>query len=322
MEFTATTIPLLISATVFVSLILLFFGIFQYVRQQEQRRKLVGKIKGSEEAIDAQVMPDRSPRSPNLLTKGFVQALSHIGKRAVPKTSDEYSQVNRSFRSSGMRGENLPAVFWGTKFLLAALLPVSFLVVSRTIAQSLTQDLDAGLTLFLALLGFYLPNVWLRRKVEKRKEQIFQGLPDALDLLVVCVEAGMGLDAAILRVGEEMALSNKALSEEFKLFSLELRAGKLRKDALKNLADRIDLEDVHNLVSLLVQTDRFGTSVGDALRVYSDTFRSKRYMRAEEKAAKLPGQMMFPLILFIFPSLFVAILGPAAIRASEVMSQG
>jgi len=130
----------------------------------------------------------------------------------------------------------------------------------------------------------------------------------------VCAEAGIGLDAAINRVGEEIKLSNKPLSEEFKLMSLELRAGKPRREALKDLAMRTDLEDVNSLASLLIQTEKFGTNIAQALRVHSDSMRVKRFQRAEEVAAKLPVKLLFPLIFFIFPSLFVAILGPAAIR--------
>jgi len=175
------------------------------------------------------------------------------------------------------------------------------------------------LTVLAALIGFYLPVLWLRIRIARRKEEILRGFPDALDLLVVCVEAGVGLDAAINRVGEEMRLSNKVLSEEFRLLSLELRAGKLRRDALRNFALRTDLEDVSSFVTLLIQTDRFGTSVAQAVRVQSDFMRNRRHQRAEEMAAKLPVKLVFPLILFIFPSLFVVILGPAVIRIFRVL---
>jgi tight adherence protein C len=132
----------------------------------------------------------------------------------------------------------------------------------------------------------------------------------------------MGLDAAIRRVGEEINLTNKYLSDELKLLNAELRAGKSRKDALRNLAIRTDLEDLNSLVTLLIQTDKFGTSVARALRVYSDTFRTKRYQKAEELAAKIPVKLVFPCILFIFPSLFVAILGPALVRVYELFMKG
>jgi tight adherence protein C len=171
----------------------------------------------------------------------------------------------------------------------------------------------------LAVCGFYLPGIWLRMRVTKRKEQMTEGLPEALDMMVVCVEAGMGLDAAINRVGEEMALSNKVVGEEFRLLSLELQVGKQRKDALRSLAMRTDLEDVNSLVTLLVQTEKFGTSIGQSLRVHSDSMRVKRQQRAEEIAAKLPVKLLFPLIVFIFPALFVVILGPAVIRFIRIL---
>ena len=164
-----------------------------------------------------------------------------------------------------------------------------------------------------ALFGFYLPDIWLRQKTDKRKEKVLNALPDALDLLVVCVEAGMGLDSAIYRVAQETKLNHPELSDEFQLINLELRAGKQRKDALKNLALRTNLEEINSLVTLLIQTDQFGTSLADALRVYADSFRTQRYQRAEEKAAKLPVTLLFPLVVFIFPALFVVLLGPAAI---------
>jgi tight adherence protein C len=170
-------------------------------------------------------------------------------------------------------------------------------------------------------LGFYLPDIYLRRIIAKRREKLFEGLPDALDLLLVCVEAGMGLDAAFNRVAEEIKLSNKTLSDELKIMNLELMAGKARKDALRDLAIRTDLEDMNGLVTLLIQTDKFGTSLSQALRVYSDTFRTIRSQRAEEMAAKLPVKLILPLVLFIFPSLLVAILGPAFIRLYQVLIQ-
>ncbi len=158
-------------------------------------------------------------------------------------------------------------------------------------------------------------------RTSRRKNKILEGLPDALDLMVVCVETGMGLDATINRVAEEIGLGHKILSDELKLMNLEIRAGKSREDALRDLATRTGLEDMNSLVTLLIQTDRFGTSVAQALRVYSDSVRTKRYQRAEEIAAKLPIKLMLPLILLIFPSLFVVILGPAAVRVYRMFLQ-
>ena len=170
----------------------------------------------------------------------------------------------------------------------------------------------------LALLGFYLPDIYLKLKIRRRKDKIVKGFPDALDLLVVCVEAGMGLDAAINRVAEEIRLSSQVISDEFKILNLELRAGKSRIEALRNLGVRTDVEEVRSFATLLVQTDRFGTSVAQALRVHSDSMRIRRYQKAEELAAKLPVKLMFPLIFFIFPAIFVVVVGPAAIQIYHI----
>jgi tight adherence protein C len=197
-------------------------------------------------------------------------------------------------------------------------LSISFILVRISVFRVVDPTMSMAICLFLAILGFYTPDIWLRVRTARRKDKIRKGLPDALDILVVCVEAGMGLDAAIKRVGEEIRLTNKAISDEFKLFNLELLAGKPRQDALRNLALRTDLEDVKSLVTLIIQTDKFGTSISQALRVYSDSFRTRRYLRAEEVAAKLPVKLVVTLVLFIFPSIFVVILGPAAIRVYQV----
>jgi tight adherence protein C len=170
-----------------------------------------------------------------------------------------------------------------------------------------------ALGVLIPFLGFYLPDIWLRQKMDKRKEKLLKALPDALDLLVVCVESGMGLDESITRVAKEIELQSPELCDELSFLSLELRAGKSRPDALRNLAVRTNLEEVSNLVTLLIQADKFGTSVADTLRVYSDTFRTERFQRAEEIAAKMPVKLVLPLILFIFPALFVALIGPAII---------
>ena len=155
-------------------------------------------------------------------------------------------------------------------------------------------------------------------RVKKRQKAIQHGLPDALDLLVVCVEAGMGLDAAIYRVCQEMSIKDPILSSELRLLTLELRAGKARREALKNLSARIGLEDVGSLVAMLIQTDMFGTSIAQTLRVYADSMRTKRFQLAEELAAKLPVKLLMPLIFFIFPTLLIVILGPAGIRIFQM----
>jgi tight adherence protein C len=168
-------------------------------------------------------------------------------------------------------------------------------------------------------LGYVLPGMVLGRLAKKRQHRIRLGLPDVLDLLVVSVEAGLGLDQAIQRVGEELAFAHPELSDELRLINLELRAGKGRSEALRNLADRTGVDDVSSLVTMLIQTDKFGTSVAQSLRVHSETVRTKRRQRAEEAAAKTGVKMVFPLVFCIFPAIWVVTIGPAAIKFIQVL---
>lgn len=166
-------------------------------------------------------------------------------------------------------------------------------------------------------LGFYLPNLILNHQIQARQKQLNEGLPDALDLLVVCVEAGLGLNAAMKRVADDFKVGNPVLSQEFQLANLEILAGLDREQALRNLADRTGVEDLASLCAILIQADRFGTSIATALRVQSDTMRTNRRQRLEEKAAQTPVKLIFPLLLFIFPALMVVILGPAIVQVME-----
>jgi tight adherence protein C len=319
MQISPETVPLVISTMTFFVTILLFAGLYQVYRQHIAKRVMLDKVRVS--TYGEEVLAEGSPMSSGSGQKGFSRLLSSIGRRMAPERSQQYSEVRRRLVRAGIRRASGPTIFWGTKCLLAVLFPAVFFFVGVAFLQPLNPNHHLGISLLLGLAGLYLPDIWLNKRTERRKDKIREGMPDALDLLVVCVEAGMGLDSAMNRVADEMDLSNKTLSEELRLYGLEQRAGKAREDALKHLADRIDMEDVNNLTSLLLQTDRFGTSLAQSLRVYSDTFRTKRFMKAEEKAGKLAGRLLFPLILFIFPSLFVAILGPAAIRIYQTMIQ-
>jgi len=163
--------------------------------------------------------------------------------------------------------------------------------------------------------------VYLRFRTNQRAKDMRDTLPDLIDLLVICTESGLGMDAAINRVSQEIARSSKILAEEFYLAALEIRAGAGRSTALKNLALRVDLEDLHSLVSMLVQADRFGTSLADSLRIQSEVMRTKRMQRAEEIAAKVPVKMLIPLIFFIFPSLLMVLIGPAVLQISAIFAK-
>jgi tight adherence protein C len=243
----------------------------------------------------------------------MVPFLASLGKRIRSTDAQEAAHVRRQLLKAGYRRPGAVPVYYGTRIIMAVLLPVAVMIVNGTAYRFIPPRFDMPVAVIAAVIGYILPSVILDLKKARRKRRIFEGLPDALDLMVVCVEAGMGLDSAIHRVSEEIALDNKVVSDEFKIVGLELRAGKARADALRNLAIRSDLEDINSLVSLLIQTDRFGTSIVQSLTVHSDSMRTKRFQMAEEQAAKLPVKMVFPLIVFIFPALFVVIVGPAII---------
>jgi tight adherence protein C len=298
----------------FLVLFLFCLGISQYLRLRSTRKEIIERIKFSSNTTgmqqDWQSAHKKGIPFLNLLLNFF----GKFGARARSEGADDGHSKRLKFLKAGIRRENAPAIFYGIKFLLVILLPSIFMIVRLTVFEIASYQLTIMIFVMLALLSFYLPDLWLRQKIDKRKERMLKALPDALDLLVICVEAGMGLDEGITRVANEIKLTSPDLSDEFRLLNLELRAGKDKKDALKNLALRTDIEEVKNLVVLLIQADKFGTSVATTLRVYSDTFRTQRMQKAEELAAKIPVKLVFPLILFIFPSLFVAILGPAVIR--------
>jgi tight adherence protein C len=202
-------------------------------------------------------------------------------------------------------------IFFGLKVFLA-LTGLGLMVAGKVFFWHwMAPDSFVYLAIFLGMVGFYLPNLWVKLRISSRKDKIQRGLPDALDLMVVCVEAGSGMDVALSRTAEEMRKTNSVLADELGLVNLEIRAGKGRQDALKNLAWRTDLEDVNNLTTLLIQTERFGTSIAQALRVHSDFMRTKRFQRAEELAQKMPIKLIFPLALFILPMFLLITLGPA-----------
>ena len=241
----------------------------------------------------------------------FAQAL---GKTAQPRTEGEIARIRMLFLRAGLRAESTLLVFFGAKLILAILFPLCLLSAGLLLSAAVSLPELAALAVF-ALMGFYAPNLRLNARIARRREKMARGFPDALDLLVVCTEAGLGLDAALRRVGAEMRFSNRVVSDEFRTLDLELRAGKSRHDALRNLALRVDIEDVNSLAALLIQTDKFGTSVGQALRVQADALRTKQTQKAEEMGARLPVKLLFPTIFCIFPSVLLVILGPALIQA-------
>jgi tight adherence protein C len=229
----------------------------------------------------------------------------------IPKSPKELNRLRRRLLMAGY--QDLSAMFI---FGIANLVTPIVLVTPVALFVGLRRGWI--LAILAAAIGYLLPGMVLARKIAKRKEEIRNGLPDALDLLIVCVEAGCGLDQAIVKASDELALTYPALAHELRLITTEIRAGKPRLEAFKNFSARTKVDDVQSLVALLVQTDKFGTSIAQALRTHAESSRTKRRQRAEERAAKVGVKLVFPLVLFLFPALYVVILGPAVIQFLRV----
>lgn len=253
--------------------------------------------------------------APGQTASGLRSALARLirpfGRILMPQEGWENSALRRRFMNAGFRGESAMLVYFGMKALLAVTLPAIFFVQLGFSRVPLDATGVLVFILLLAAVGYFAPNAYLARKIFVRQRELFEALPDALDLMTVCVEAGLALDAAIARVGAEMRLRSRALADELHLVQLELRAGATRERALRNLALRTGVEDIDSLVAMLVQTDRFGTSIADSLRVHAEGLRTKRRLRAEEAAAKIPVKLLMPLIFCIFPALLLVLMGPA-----------
>jgi tight adherence protein C len=232
-------------------------------------------------------------------------------QRILPKSSAEVSVVQKRLIRAGYREKTYVNIFYGSKVLVPALLCL-FATVTGLYA------FGGFFVYVMALgLGFLAPDFWLGNRIKARQTKLRLGLPDALDLIVICVEAGLGMDRAVLRTAEELKLSQPEIADELGLVSIEQRVGSHRADAWKNFGDRTAVDSIRALASILIQADKFGTSVGTTLRVHAETLRMRRRQDAEEQAAKTTVKLIFPLVLFIFPALFVVALGPSMIVIME-----
>lgn len=257
-----------------------------------------------------EINPEQDKRSEWATT--LVAIASPLSKLTVPDGDWETSPTRQQFMHAGIRDSRAPTIYFGLKAVLPlALAAAVFIVAGPFVKSQLTLLLYV---LIGALVGCYLPNLVLRWLVKSRQREVFESFPDAADLLLVCVEAGLGLDAALTKVAEEIKHKSEAIAEELHLANLEMRAGAGREKTLRNLAARTGLDELGTFAAMLIQADRFGTNIGDALRVFSDDLRHKRQVRAEELAAKAPTKMLFPLVACIFPAVIMVILGPAVIR--------
>lgn len=258
--------------------------------------------------VDAPIDEEAVPKEPFV---GKVFGLLAPVRKMLGMTAD--ADVTRRLSLAGFREPVHADIFFGVKLLAP--------VIGAAAAAFLVKDNTIFWFFALGALGFFGPELWLGHAITKRREQIRLSLPDALDLLVICMEAGLGMDQALIRVGQELRISHPQLSEEFLLINLEQRAGKPRVDAWRNMADRTGLEVVRAFVNMLVQTERFGTPISRSLGHFADALRLKRRQQAEEQAAKTTIKMIFPLVLFIFPSMFIVLLAPAVITISKTLEQ-
>jgi tight adherence protein C len=240
-------------------------------------------------------------------------ALDPLSK-ALPLSPSEVSRTRKWLIQAGYREQRHLTIYVGSRMLLA--------LVGMLGVVAVEQGFDLLLMIGVGGFGFFVPRFVLKRMIKDRQRRITIGLPDALDLTVICVEVGLALDQALMRVGEDLKHSHPDLSDEFYLVNLEMRAGKPRAEALRNLSDRTGVDDVRALVTTLIQTDRFGTSIATALRMHSETLRTERRQRAEEQAAKTTIKMVIPLAVFILPSIIFVTLGPAMIQLFRQLSQG
>ena len=237
-----------------------------------------------------------------------------------PDLTSGASPIKLELLKAGYRNESVMFLFYASKTILAIACFLLCFVYLLLINKQYDSMVIAFICLSVSLAGYYFPNIYLRYRINKRKQQIFETLPDALDLIRICVSSGLGLDAAISRVGKELSITSRALSDEFHQLSLELRAGSSRANALKNLGNRTGVEDIHSLVTMLIQSERFGTSVAESLAVHAEGLRSKRKLQAQETAAKIPAKLSIPMILCIFPALFVVIIGPSVLSVLHMLA--
>jgi tight adherence protein C len=299
--------PLLIlfPAALFVVLMtgISMWGYRRYARPAKVLMRLEEPLFTGQETVAAESAPNQPP--------AFLNALERVG-RLMPVSPVDLQNVRRGLVRAGYRAESAPMIFYGIKiFSIAALL-----VLALALRDSLTQNpvLRVAFVIGGAVAGFMLPDVLLERSARRRQERLLLSLPDALDLMVVSVEAGLGLDQAMLYVTRELQMTHREISEELGLVNLEMRAGKRRADALRNLADRTGEDEIGKLVAILIQNDRFGTSMAESLRTHSDFMRTRRRQDAEERAGKVGVKLVFPIFFFILPSMMLVTAGPGILQ--------
>jgi len=296
---------IMIVGSVFVSIALISGTIlYWYASRRMVVRERLSKLTVTHTSFEA----------PTLIAKStpLSRFLSRFGA-VLPQKGRDRSTYEKLLVSAGYRKSGL-VVFLGCKVFFSLLFPLLFMTMVTAPTGRIAEPDMLLVTVILAIIGFLLPSIYVQRRSRMRKQLVFQTLPDILDLLTICVEAGMSIDAAMLRACENPQFKGNPLAEEMKISSMESRAGKSRPESLRDMAERTDVDDMRAFITMLIQTERFGTGLSQALRVHSDSLRVRRRQIAEETAAKTAVKMLFPLIFFIFPALLIVMLGPAFIK--------
>ena len=309
---------IIIAISTFVCISLAMLGVFWLLYKPqsaatERLRRLGGKDIGGADRVQSVVLPDESPAA------DIAQRLAQPINKLVPVSASEAKKLQKQLMHAGYRSAEAPMIFRAIHLTSMAGFP---LIVAGVCALTARPLQNALIYIILAfVMGFFLPRYFLRRAVRNRQRELRWGLADALDLMVVSVEAGLGLNAAMMKVASELRDVHHDIAIEFELANLEIRVGRERDEALRNLAERTGVDDLRSLVAMLIQTDKFGTSIAKGLRVFSDSLRTKRRQRAEQEAQKAAVKLLFPLACFLFPTLFIAILGPAAINLMDTLGK-
>lgn len=310
---------IIIALSTFVCISLGMLGVYWFLYRPQSaaterlRRMGGGRDGGANPTVQSVVLPDESPAA------DIAQRLAQPINKLLPPSATEARKLQKQLMHAGFRSAEAPIIYRAVQLASMAGFPLAVAGICALMARPLQSALVWIILAFV--IGFALPRFVLTRMTKNRQRDLRWGLADALDLMVVSVEAGLGLNAAMMKVSSELKDVHNAIAVEFELANLEIRVGRERDEALRNLAERTGVDDLRSLVAMLIQTDKFGTSIAKGLRIFSDSLRTKRRQRAEQEAQKAAVKLLFPLSCFLFPTLFIAILGPAAINLMDVLDK-
>lgn len=305
---------LLIALSTFVCISLVMMGAYWFVyRPQsaatERLKKLGQRVTGPTTAVSTLERDNQASE--------LAERIATPLNRLIPPSAAEVKKLQKQLMQAGFRSPGAPLMYRAIQIFSLAGFPAAVAFGCAVLARPLNTAIL--FILFAFVIGFFLPRFILKRRIQSRQQLVRWGLADALDLMVISIEAGLGLNAAMMKVGTELKNVHPDICDEFELANLEIRVGRDRDEALRNLAERTGVDDLRSLVAMLIQTDKFGTSIAKAIRAFSDSLRTKRRQRAEQAAQKAAVKLLFPLACFLFPTLFIALLGPAALQLIDTL---